>query len=230
MYVVSSWKSNQERAKRKGQSSEETGTGKLATYSEEHPWRSSSRPSNRNQTENPPFAHGILPTPPPLTSECSEMDLRSALSWTQETSTSSSFSPVAAPPCWRAQRQPCSSQPGRSPVTPEPEPWGPWGDKAPAREEWAAPCSQTSEGSPRSSSAVSTQTGSPNWNGAQWLHDPPQNMAREQSEPGWNATIKRNTFESVLKKGMNREHIKQEVSQKKKNIESRRMGLTNLFT
>lgn len=65
MYVVSSWKSNQERAKRKGQSSEETGTGKLATYSEEHPWRSSSRPSNRNQTENPPFAHGILPTPPP---------------------------------------------------------------------------------------------------------------------------------------------------------------------
>ena len=27
-------------------------------------------------------------------------------------------------------------------------------------------------------------------------------MAREQSEPGWNATIKRNTFESVLKKGM----------------------------
>ena len=55
-------------------------------------------------------------------------------------------------------------------------------------------------------------------------------MAKEQSEPGWNAAIKRNTFESVLKKGMNREHIKQEVSQKKKNIESRRMGLTNLFT
>ena len=34
-------------------------------------------------------------------------------------------------------------------------------------------------------------------------------MAREQSEPGWNAAIKRNTFESVIKKGMNREHIKQ---------------------
>ena len=34
-------------------------------------------------------------------------------------------------------------------------------------------------------------------------------MAKEQSEPGWNAAIKRNTFESVLRKGMNREHIKQ---------------------
>ena len=35
-------------------------------------------------------------------------------------------------------------------------------------------------------------------------------MAKEQSEPGWNAAIKRNIFESVLRKGMNREHIKQE--------------------
>ena len=67
MDVVSSWKSNQERAKRKGQSSEETGTGKLATYWEEHPWRSSSRLSNRNPTENPPFAPGALPTPCPAT-------------------------------------------------------------------------------------------------------------------------------------------------------------------
>ena len=144
--------------------------------------------------------------PPP---KCAEMDLRSALSWTQETSTSSSFSPLAAPPYRRALRQPHSSQPGCSPVTPEPKPWGPWGDKAPAREEWAAPRSQTSEGSPRSSSAVSTQTGGPNWNGAQWPHNPPQNTAKEQSEPGWNAAIQRNTFESVLRKGMHRERIKQ---------------------
>ena len=32
-------------------------------------------------------------------------------------------------------------------------------------------------------------------------------MAKEQSEPVWNAAIKRNTFESVLMKGMNLEHI-----------------------
>ena len=150
-----------------------------------------------------------LSPPPPPPPECSEMDLRSALSWTQETSTSSSFSPLAASPCWRALRQPLSSQLGCSPITPEPESWGSWGDRAPTREERAAPCSQTSEGSPTSSSAVSTQTGSPNWNGAQWLHDPPQNTAKEQSEPGWNAAIKRNTFESILRKGMNRECIKQ---------------------
>ena len=92
-------------------------------------------PTRKNIHEGHPLGHQteiklktrhlhmeFSPRPPPPTSECSEMDLRSALSWTQETSTSSSFSPVAAPPCWRAQRQPCSSQPGRSPVTPEPEP------------------------------------------------------------------------------------------------------------
>ena len=208
MDVVSSWKSNQEWAKRKGHSSEETGTGKLANYSEEHLRRSSSRPSNRNRTENLPFVHGALPTPPPPPA-CSEMDLRSALSWTQETSTSSSFSPLAAPPYRQALRQPLSSQLGCSPITPEPESWGSWGDRAPTREERAAPCSQTSEGSPTSSSAVSIQTGSPNWNGAQWLHDPPQTTAKEQSEPGWNAAIKRNIFESALRKGMNRERIKQ---------------------
>jgi hypothetical protein len=55
-------------------------------------------------------------------------------------------------------------------------------------------------------------------------------MAKEQSEQVWNAAIKRNTFESVLMNGMNLERIKQEVSQKEKNMESRRMGLTNLFT
>ena len=54
-------------------------------------------------------------------------------------------------------------------------------------------------------------------------------MAKEQSEPVSNAAIKRNTFESVLMKRMNLEHIKQ-VSQKEKYMESRRMGLMNLFT
>ena len=34
-------------------------------------------------------------------------------------------------------------------------------------------------------------------------------MAKEQSEPVWNAAIKRNTFESVLMTGMNLEHITQ---------------------
>ena len=34
-------------------------------------------------------------------------------------------------------------------------------------------------------------------------------MAKEQSEPVWNAAIKRNIFESVLMKGMNLERIKQ---------------------
>ena len=61
-----------------------------------------------------------------------EMALQSALSWTQETFTLSSFFPLAAPPCWQALRQPRSSQPGRSPVTQKPEPWGPWGDKTAA--------------------------------------------------------------------------------------------------
>ena len=46
---------NWEWAKRKGQSSQETGTGKLATCTEEH-HRSSSRSSNRNLTENPLFS------------------------------------------------------------------------------------------------------------------------------------------------------------------------------
>ena len=34
-------------------------------------------------------------------------------------------------------------------------------------------------------------------------------MAKEQSEPVWNAAIKRNTVESVLMEGMNLECIKQ---------------------
>ena len=135
--------------------------------------------------------------------ESSEMDLQSTLSWTQETSTSSSFFPLAVPPCWWALRQPHSSQTGRSPIIQKPEPWRSGGDKAPAswspsrvwrqsvlvprvrgvwaaREELATPRSQTPEGSPRISFAVSTQTGNPNWNRAKNLHDPVQHMAREQ--------------------------------------------------
>ena len=95
MYAVSSWTSKRERAKRKGQSSQETWTGKLATCTEEHHW-SSSRSSKRNLTENPPFCTWSFPARP----ESSEMDLWSALSWIQETSTLSSFFPPAAPPCW----------------------------------------------------------------------------------------------------------------------------------
>ena len=186
--VVSSWKSNQEWATRKGQSSEETGTGKLATYTKEHHW-SSSRSSNRNLTKNPPFC--TWSSFPP---ESSEMDLQSALSWTWETSTSSSFFPLAVPPCWGTEstlllsawlqpRYPearvlavlrkhssCQLVTEPSLKAKRPAPAGQsgfWRPLQAAREEQAAPCSQTSEGSPRNSSAVSTQTGSPNWNGAE---------------------------------------------------------------
>ena len=55
-----------------------------------------------------------------------------------------------------------------------------WRPLRAAREERAAPRSQTSEGSPRSSSAVSARTGSPNWNRAKNLHDTAQHTAREQ--------------------------------------------------
>ena len=55
-------------------------------------------------------------------------------------------------------------------------------------------------------------------------------MAKEQSEPVSNAAIKRNTFESVLMKRMNLEHIKQASQSERKNMESRKMGLINLFT
>ena len=125
MYVDSSWKSSQEHVKRKGQSFQGTVTGKLATYTKEHHWPSSR--SYRNLTKNPPFC--TWSSFPP---ESSEMDLQSALSWTQETSTSSSFFPLAVPPCWWALRQPRSSQTGCSPVIQKPEPWRSWGNKAPA--------------------------------------------------------------------------------------------------
>ena len=43
---------------------------------------------------------------------------------------------------------------------------------------------------PECVSAVYTKTGSPNWNGVEYLHDPSQNMAKEQLKTIWNAAIK----------------------------------------
>ena len=40
-------------------------------------------------------------------------------------------------------------------------------------------------------------------------------MAKEQSEPVWNAAIKRNPYESFLMKGINLECIKQESQSKR---------------
>ena len=57
---------------------------------------------------------------------------------------------------------------------------GVWRPVWAAREELATPRSQTPEGLARTSFAVSTQTGNPNWNGAKNLHDPVQHTAREQ--------------------------------------------------
>ena len=103
--------------------------------------------------------------------ESSEMDLRSALSWTQETSTLSSFSPLAAPPCWWALRQPRSSQLGRSPVTQEPEPWGPWGDKAPAS--WSlSPVWRQSVLRPRVRGGFGAPCGPPEKSGQPCTHRP----------------------------------------------------------
>ena len=165
-------------------------TGKLATCTEEHHW-SSSRSSKRNLTENPLFCTWSSPPPP----ESSEMGLRSVLSWTQEMYTSASGFPPAVPPCWGTEASPLLSawtQPrypearaltalrkesSRQLVTeprlkakhPSPADRGGGGALAPpaaAGRERAAPCSQSPEGSPRSSSAESAQTGSPNPNGA----------------------------------------------------------------
>ena len=108
------------------------------------------------------------------------MDLQSALSWTQETSALSSFSPPAAPPCWGTGASPLLSawtQPSypktrgltalrressRQLVTEpnlkakRPAPAGQRGIWRPlwaAGEERAVPRSHSPEGSPRSSSA-----------------------------------------------------------------------------
>ena len=188
MYVVSSWKSNQERATRKGQSSEETVTGKLATYIKEHHW-SSSGSSNRNLTKNPPFCTWSsfprvlwdgTPVSPQLDTgnvyfvlifpSCSA----SLLVGTEATLLLSAWMQPCYPEAWalmvlrrQSSRQLLTEQ---SLKAKRPAPAGQrglWRPLRATREERAARCSQTSEGSPRSSSAVSTQTGSPNWNGAE---------------------------------------------------------------
>ena len=55
---------------------------------------------------------------------------------------------------------------------------GLWRPLRAGRAERAAPRSLSPEGCPRSSSAASAQTGSPNPNGAEQLHDPPQDTVR----------------------------------------------------
>ena len=116
------------------------------------------------------FAHGALPPRP----ESSEMALQSALSWTQGTSALSSFSPLAAPPCWgteaslllsawtqprypearalTALRRESSRQLATEPSLRAKRPV-PAGQGETRGEERAAPRSHSPEGSPRSSSA-----------------------------------------------------------------------------
>ena len=158
-----------------------------------------------------------------------------ALSWAQEMPTSSSFFPLAEPPCWRALRQPCSSQPGRSPIIQKsPSPDGPeetkpasWSPSPVWRQSvlcqqirggFGAPCwPPEKSGQPRAQraqrahpeAALLWALGLEDQTEMQQnkLHDPPQNMAKKQSEPIWNAAKKRNTSESVLMKWL--ERIKQ---------------------
>ena len=117
------------------------------------------------------------------------MDFQSALSWTQETSTWSSFFPSCSTSllvgteatlllsAWMQPHYPearvlavLRRHSSRQLVTEpslkakRPAPVGQsgfWRPLQAAREEQAAPRSQTSEGSPRNNSAVSIQTGSP---------------------------------------------------------------------
>ena len=105
-----------ERAKRKGQSSQETVTGKLATCTEEHHW-SSSRSSKRNLSENPPFCTWSSPprAPSPLRWPSSQ---RSA--GHRERLLCPHFPLLQRLPAG-ALRQSCSSQPGHSPVIQKPE-------------------------------------------------------------------------------------------------------------
>ena len=63
-HVCGQFMKSQERVKRKGQSFQETVTGKLATYTKEHHWPSSR--SYRNLTKNPPFCTWSSFTPSPL--------------------------------------------------------------------------------------------------------------------------------------------------------------------
>ena len=200
MYVDSSWKSSQERAKMKGQSFQETVTGKLATYTKEHHWPSSR--SYRNLTKNPPFCTWSSFPPSPLrwtSGQCSAGHRKRLLRphfpllqhvpagehWgnpapltLDAASSSTSLNPDDPEETKLLPAGHQAESEGKRPVPTGQS--GVWRLLRAAREERAVPRSQTPEGSPRTSFAVSTQTGNPNWNGAKNLHDPAQHTAREQ--------------------------------------------------
>ena len=68
----------------------------------------------------------------------------------------------------------------------------------------------------------------PKW--SQIAPPPSSKHGKEQSQPVWNAAIKRITSEALLMKWMNLEHMKQGSQSERENLDSRRMVLTNLFT
>ena len=129
-----------------------------------------------------------------------------------------------------ALRQSCSSQPGHSPVIQKPEPWWPWGEKAPAS--WPpSPVWGQSVLCPRVRGRPAERSGQPHAHIAQrappeaalrersdwklkpkWSKTAPppsSKHGKEQSEPAWNAAIKRITVEALQMKWMNLEHMKQ---------------------
>ena len=138
MYVVNSWKSNQERAK---------------SFLKKQ-WQENWPPTRKNTSEGHPldhlteielkichFAHGALPPPPP---ESSETDLWSALSSTQETSTSSSFFLLAFPsllPAGRHWGNPAPLSRDAAPLPSSPSPEGPEETKLPP-EKSGQPCAR----------------------------------------------------------------------------------------
>ena len=142
--------------------------GKLATCTEEHHW-SSSRSSKRNLTENPPFCTWSSPTH--THSESSEMDLGSALSWTQEMpSLSSFFPPVASLLGHRGKPAPLSLEAAplsRSPSSDSPEErkLPPAGHRA--QSEGKASCARGSEGALAPPCGPPEQSGQPRAHTAQ---------------------------------------------------------------
>ena len=74
-------------------------------------------------------------------------------------------------PCWRALRQPRSSQLGGSPITQQPEPWWPWRDKAPAS--WSpSPVWRKSFLCPRVRGGFGAPCGPPEKSGQPCAHSP----------------------------------------------------------
>ena len=162
------------------------------------------------------------------------MDLQSALSWTQETSALSSFSPPAAPPCWGTGASPLLSawtQPSypetqgltalrressRQLVT---EPNLKAKRPAPAGGGFGAHCGPPEKsGQPRAHTAQrahpeaalrehSEWKPKPKW--SQIAPQPSSKHRKEQSQPVWNAAMKRITFGALLTKWMKLEHMKQ---------------------